>query len=70
AAAALAHRLAAGPTLAYAEAKHAIAKAATSSIENVLGEEAAAQQRLAQTKDHQNAVTAFLAKDKPTFTGE
>jgi 2-(1,2-epoxy-1,2-dihydrophenyl)acetyl-CoA isomerase len=66
----LAARLASGPTLAYAELKRALATAPQAPLEDVLAAESAAQRRLAQTADHQNAVSAFLAKKRPEFTGE
>jgi 2-(1,2-epoxy-1,2-dihydrophenyl)acetyl-CoA isomerase len=66
---ALAARLAAGPTLAYAEAKRAIQAAALPALPDVLGTEHAAQARLGQTADHQDAVRAFLAKQRPVFHG-
>jgi 2-(1,2-epoxy-1,2-dihydrophenyl)acetyl-CoA isomerase len=64
---AIADRLAAGPTLAYAEAKRAIAAAAQPSLPDVLVSEHAAQSRLGQTADHKGAVEAFLAKKRPEF---
>ena len=64
---AIADRLAAGPTLAYAEAKQAIAAAATPALPDVLAAEHAAQSRLGQTADHKGAVAAFLAKRRPEF---
>lgn len=66
----LAARLAAGPTLAYAEAKRALAEGQHRSIGDVLVEEHAGQARLGMTEDHRNAVEAFLAKQKPTFHGK
>ncbi len=66
---ALAERLAAGPTLAYAEAKAALAAAWSPPIDEVLAAEGAAQVRLGMTDDHRAAVEAFLAKAKPTFSG-
>jgi 2-(1,2-epoxy-1,2-dihydrophenyl)acetyl-CoA isomerase len=65
----LASRLAAGPTLAYAEAKKAIQAAALPALEDVLACEQAAQSRLGQTADHKGAVAAFLAKRRPEFHG-
>ena len=65
----LAARLAAGPTLAYAEAKRAIQAAALPALPAVLDAEHAAQSRLGQTADHQDAVAAFLAKRRPVFRG-
>ncbi|TVT16884.1 enoyl-CoA hydratase [Amycolatopsis rhizosphaerae] len=66
-AAGLAAALAAGPTLAYAEAKRALAAAFP--LEDVLRREGEAQTRLGGSEDHRNAVDAFLAKEKPVFTG-
>ncbi len=63
----LAARLAAGPTLAYAEAKRAIQAAALPALPDVLEAEHVAQARLGQTADHQDAVRAFLAKQRPAF---
>ncbi|NKQ56273.1 enoyl-CoA hydratase [Amycolatopsis sp. K13G38] len=64
-AAELAARLAAGPTRAYAEAKAGLA----GPLAQVLRDEGAAQARLGLTEDHRIAVEAFLAKEKPAFTG-
>ncbi|WP_129664941.1 enoyl-CoA hydratase/isomerase family protein [Phytoactinopolyspora endophytica] len=69
AAAELATTLATGPTLAYAEAKRAIADAWSAPLPDVLKAEAAAQSRLGLTHDHHRAVQAFLDKEKPIFTG-
>ena len=66
---ALAATLAAGPTAAYAASKKALAEAWTMALPEVLRAEGAAQQSLGLTTDHQGAVSAFLAKQKPTFTG-
>jgi 2-(1,2-epoxy-1,2-dihydrophenyl)acetyl-CoA isomerase len=65
----LARRLAAGPTAAYAEIKKALALGAVSPLETVLAGEGAGQARLGVTRDHQGAVDAFLAKQRPTFEG-
>lgn len=65
----LARRLAAGPTRAYAEIKNAVAVGAVATLDEVLEAEAAGQARLGVTADHRNAVTAFLAKRRPTFEG-
>ncbi|MGH3930910.1 MAG: enoyl-CoA hydratase/isomerase family protein [Pseudonocardiaceae bacterium] len=69
AALALAGRLAEGPTLAYAEVKQALRLGATAALDEILDHEAAAQTRLGVTRDHAAAVTAFLAKQRPTFEG-
>ena len=65
----LARRLAAGPTVAYAEIKKALAFGAVSPLPAVLAAEAAAQARLGRTRDHRGAVEAFLAKQRPAFEG-
>jgi 2-(1,2-epoxy-1,2-dihydrophenyl)acetyl-CoA isomerase len=65
----LAHRLAAGPTQAYAESKALLAAASSSSLHDALSVESAAQHRLGHTRDHQGAVAAFLNKQRPTFDG-
>lgn len=65
----LARTLAAGPTLAYAEIKRAVAIGAVSPLDRVLEEEGAAQGRLGVTRDHREAVDAFLAKRRPSFEG-
>lgn len=68
-AAALAGRLAAGPTAAYGAVKTVLATAATDSLEETLALEARLQTGLGQTADHAEAVEAFLAKRPPRFTG-
>ncbi|QJY47502.1 enoyl-CoA hydratase-related protein [Pseudonocardia broussonetiae] len=65
----LARTLAAGPTLAYAEIKRAVAIGAVSPLDRVLEEESAGQGRLGVTRDHREAVDAFLAKRRPSFEG-
>jgi 2-(1,2-epoxy-1,2-dihydrophenyl)acetyl-CoA isomerase len=68
-AAALAGKLAAGPTLAFAAAKRAIIQSFEMPIAEVLATETRVQQRLGLTRDHRQAVEAFLAKQRPVFTG-
>lgn len=68
-AAALADRLAAGPTRAYAETKHLFALAPGAPLADVLAAEGAAQARLGDSEDHRGAVAAFLAREKPAFSG-
>jgi len=65
----LAQRLASGPTRAYAESKALLHAAASSSLPQALVAESAAQHRLGLTSDHQDAVAAFLDKQRPSFTG-
>ncbi|QUQ67665.1 enoyl-CoA hydratase/isomerase family protein [Kutzneria sp. CA-103260] len=67
---ALASRLAAGPTVAYAEAKAALHASFQPPLADVLATEAAAQVRLGLTADHQGAVESFLAKQPVTFHGK
>jgi 2-(1,2-epoxy-1,2-dihydrophenyl)acetyl-CoA isomerase len=65
----LAARLAAGPTVAYREIKASLAHAASSTLADALEREAVAQAVTGATEDHRNATAAFVAKEKPTFTG-
>jgi 2-(1,2-epoxy-1,2-dihydrophenyl)acetyl-CoA isomerase len=65
----LATRLAAGPTAAYAAIKHSLAVAATSDLATALATEGDLQTAMGQTEDHRNATAAFVAKQKPVFTG-
>lgn len=62
-------RLAAGPTLAYAESKRLLAVGLDRTLADTLGEEAVAQARCGMTQDHIGAVAAFLDRERPTFTG-
>lgn len=66
---ALAGRLAAGPTAAYAAVKQVLAAAATDALEDTLAREAVLQVELGRTADHAEAVEAFLAKRAPLFSG-
>ena len=65
----LAARLAAGPTTAYAAIKESLAFAATATLDEALAMEAELQRRCGATDDHRNATAAFVAKQKPVFTG-
>lgn len=65
----VAQQLAAGPTAAYRAVKEVVGVAETGSFEDVLAAEATAQTRLGESTDHAAAVRAFLAKERPTFTG-
>jgi 2-(1,2-epoxy-1,2-dihydrophenyl)acetyl-CoA isomerase len=65
----LAARLASGPTLAYAAIKQALTYAASSTLTEALAREAELQNRVGATADHADAVSAFVAKQKPTFHG-
>ncbi|WP_183093601.1 enoyl-CoA hydratase/isomerase family protein [Nocardioides stalactiti] len=66
---ALAQRLAAGPTLAYAESKRLLAVGLDRTLEETLLEEAVGQARVGRSQDHGGAVAAFLAREKPEFRG-
>jgi 2-(1,2-epoxy-1,2-dihydrophenyl)acetyl-CoA isomerase len=66
---ALAERLAAGPTKAYAALKVALWYSVSAQLTDVLQLEGELQKRLASTADHQRAVQAFLEKRRPDFTG-
>ncbi len=68
-AAALAAKLAQGPTMAYAAVKEALAYAAAHSLEESLVREAELMARTGGSTDHRRAVVSFLAKEQPTFTG-
>ena len=66
---ALAAKLAAGPTLAYASIRRALAFSAGHGIEESLDFEGEMMALTGSTADHQNAVKAFLAREKPAFDG-
>ena len=65
----VAARLAAGPTLAYAAIRRAIAFSATHHLEDSLAKEGELMAITGGTADHVEAVEAFLAKRSPSFTG-
>ncbi|GAC67418.1 enoyl-CoA hydratase-related protein [Gordonia soli] len=67
-ASALAHELANGPTLAYRQVK-SLVSASSTALDTALDREFDAQVTLGATADHKAAVEAFLAKEKPVFTG-
>jgi 2-(1,2-epoxy-1,2-dihydrophenyl)acetyl-CoA isomerase len=69
AASALAARLAAGPTLAYAAIKAALLYASTHSLSDSLAKEADLQTRLGSTEDHREATLAFVNKQVPAYKG-
>ena len=66
---ALAERLAAGPTAAYAAIKTALVFAATHDLAESLEKEAELQEDLGRTADHRAATSAFLRKERPSFEG-
>lgn len=61
--------LAAGPTLAYASIRAAVHNSTTSSLADSLEFEADKMTLTGNSSDHKIAVDAFLAKQKPLFTG-
>jgi 2-(1,2-epoxy-1,2-dihydrophenyl)acetyl-CoA isomerase len=65
----LARSLAGGPTVAYAAIKQALHYAASHDLSESLENEAVQQDAAGHSADHQAAVAAFVAKQKPTFTG-
>lgn len=68
-AAALARRLAAGPTQAYAAVRRAVTTSATADLASALAFEAAMMAHTGASEDHRNAVEAFLAKRPAEFRG-
>ncbi|PRY28476.1 enoyl-CoA hydratase-related protein [Pseudosporangium ferrugineum] len=62
-------RLAAGPTVAYAAIKRELSIGTAGTLSDALAAEAQAQAICGATTDHQQAVTAFVAKRKPVFEG-
>lgn len=65
----LAGTLANGPTAAYAAMRHSVRNAASSDLAGALAYEAEMMRRTGASADHQAAVEAFLAKQRPSFTG-
>ena len=65
----LARTLADGPTLSYGSIRRAVAFSAGHSLTDSLAHEGELMTLTGQSKDHQAAVAAFLAKEKPVFTG-
>jgi 2-(1,2-epoxy-1,2-dihydrophenyl)acetyl-CoA isomerase len=65
----LAARLAAGPTVAFGSIRQAVAHASAHPLEESLAFEADKMALTGGTADHLAAVDAFMAKEKPVFTG-
>lgn len=65
----LAGRLAAGPTVAYGSVRRAVEYSTTHDLAESLENERVLMDRTGRTRDHQDAVDAFLAKQKPVFHG-
>jgi 2-(1,2-epoxy-1,2-dihydrophenyl)acetyl-CoA isomerase len=66
---ALATRLAAGPTVAFAAIRQSVAFSSQNSFADSLVNEGKAMNRTGATEDHSAAVAAFVAKEKPVFHG-
>jgi 2-(1,2-epoxy-1,2-dihydrophenyl)acetyl-CoA isomerase len=66
---ALASQLAEGPTLAYGSIRRAVAFSAGHPLAESLAREGEYMALTGASADHRAAVDAFLAKEKPTFTG-
>lgn len=66
---ALARRLAAGPTVAYARIKDNFAYGATHTFAETLTREAENMVASMRSEDHRSAVLAFVEKREPTYTG-
>jgi 2-(1,2-epoxy-1,2-dihydrophenyl)acetyl-CoA isomerase len=67
--AALAEQLAAGPTLAYASIRRAVAFSAGHDLAESLAHEEELMRLTGASEDHRTAAAAFVAKQKPHFTG-
>jgi 2-(1,2-epoxy-1,2-dihydrophenyl)acetyl-CoA isomerase len=67
--AALAARLAAGPTVAYGAIRRSVAFSAAHPFEESLAFEAEMMALTGATQDHRDAVASFVAKERPTFHG-
>jgi 2-(1,2-epoxy-1,2-dihydrophenyl)acetyl-CoA isomerase len=65
----LASRLGHGPTVSYASIRQSVAYAAGHSFEDSLAVESQMMAKTGATQDHRDAVAAFVAKQKPTFSG-
>lgn len=66
---ALAHRLAAGPTMAFGLGKSLAHRAVAGDLETYLELEVAHQTLAMRSADHVEGVTAFLERRPPTFSG-
>jgi 2-(1,2-epoxy-1,2-dihydrophenyl)acetyl-CoA isomerase len=67
--AALARRLADGPTVSYGAIRRSINHSAGHDLETSVAFEAEMMALTGGTEDHRNAVAAFVAKEKPAFKG-
>lgn len=67
--AALAQKLASGPTQAYALAKHALQFAQSAPLSETLENESRIQEAASRTHDHLEGIRAFVEKRPPVFSG-
>ncbi|CAN5425574.1 enoyl-CoA hydratase-related protein [soil metagenome] len=65
----VAARLAQGPTLAFAAIRQAVAFSASEALAPSLAHEADLMDLTGNSQDHKVAVTAFLSKEQPKFSG-
>ncbi|WP_415382451.1 enoyl-CoA hydratase/isomerase family protein [Halosimplex sp. TS25] len=63
-------RIASGPTVALKQSKRLVEQGFTSSLDEAIENEAAAQIVSASTEDHEEGVRAFVASRDPEFEGE
>ena len=66
---ALANRLASGPTVSYGSIRRSVEFAAGHSFAESLEFEGSMMTLTGSTEDHHNAVSSFVAKEPPVFTG-
>lgn len=66
---AFAAELAAGPRAAYPHIRRILRQATSATFEEVVALETDAQDQLGRTRDHHEAIDAFLAKRPPVFEG-
>jgi 2-(1,2-epoxy-1,2-dihydrophenyl)acetyl-CoA isomerase len=67
---AIAERLAKGPTLAFGEIKRVLDAATENTLDQQIELERRTQQKLGDTEDFREGVTAFLTKREPQFKGK
>lgn len=68
--AAVARKLATGPTVAYGAMRALFQQSSTTTLAQQLADEAAAVGRVGSSRDAQRAFTSFIAREQPTFEGK